>query len=268
VSVKGSDSSASGALAGQAAIVTGGGSGIGLACARTLHRDGAWVTLVGRTESKLRDAAATIGDERVQFAIADTVDEDAVAAAVALASKPTGALNIAVAAAGTGAAGPLLATELATWRSVLDTNLTGAFLLIKHAGGAMATAGGGSIVAISSIASTLTHRWMAPYSVSKHGLDMLVRVAADELGAQGIRVSSVQPGLVPTDLTVGITGSEAILGDYIEQMPLGRVGTPEEVGAMVRFLCGPESSWITGVNIPVDGGHTLRRGPDLSVAFR
>jgi NAD(P)-dependent dehydrogenase (short-subunit alcohol dehydrogenase family) len=97
---------------------------------------------------------------------------------------------------------------------------------------------------------------------------MLVRVAADELGAQGIRVSSVQPGLVPTDLTVGITGSEAILGDYLEQMPLGRVGTPDDVGALVRFLCGPESSWITGVNIPVDGGHTLRRGPDLSVAFR
>jgi NAD(P)-dependent dehydrogenase (short-subunit alcohol dehydrogenase family) len=143
MSDNGSSGNRSGTLVGQSAIITGGGSGIGLACAQALHSDGAWVTLVGRTESKLRDAAASIGDERVQVAVADTVDEDALATAVAMASEPTGALNIAVAAAGTGAAGPLLATDLATWRSVLDTNLTGAFLLIKHAGVAMVAAGGG-----------------------------------------------------------------------------------------------------------------------------
>jgi NAD(P)-dependent dehydrogenase (short-subunit alcohol dehydrogenase family) len=256
-----------GALDGMTALVTGGGSGIGLGCAAALHRDGAHVTLMGRTESKLVDGAALLSatGERVTVIIGDTTNEDDVAAAVAAAAGASGRLDIAVAAAGTGSAGPITTTDLGTWNHVMATNLTGPFLLIKHAAAAMS--GGGAIVAISSIASTLTHRYMAPYSVSKHGLDMLVRVAADELGRSGVRVNSVQPGLVPTDLTTFFTGTQPILDDYLAQMPLGRTGTTEDVGALVRFLAGPESGWITGVNVPVDGGHTLRRGPNLGIIF-
>jgi NAD(P)-dependent dehydrogenase (short-subunit alcohol dehydrogenase family) len=251
------------ALAGKAALVTGGGSGIGLACAAHLLRDGAAVTLAGRSEDKLRAAAESLGTDGVITVVCDVADEDQVRRAVEVASEAVGGLHVAVAAAGTGTGGPLLHTELSAWRSVLAVNLDGAFLTFKHAGAAIVASGGGSLVAISSIAAPLTHRLMAAYSVSKAGLEALVRNAADELGAVGVRVNAVRPGLVPTDLAAGLTASEGIVNDYLAQMPLGRLGTVDDVAALVRFLCGPESSWITGQCIGVDGGHTLRRGPDL-----
>ena len=124
--------------------------------------------------------------------------------------------------------------------------------------------GGGAIVAISSIAAPLTHRYMTPYCVSKAGVEMLVRQAADELGSVGIRVNAVRPGLVPTDISAGLMAVESLVADYVEQMPLGRLGTVGDVGHVVRFLLGSESSWITGQCIAADGGHTLRRGPNLT----
>ncbi|HEX2850449.1 MAG TPA: SDR family oxidoreductase [Acidimicrobiales bacterium] len=260
-----------GPLAGMAALVTGGGSGIGLACARWLRRDGATVTLAGRSEDRLRAAADALTNEAgagdVRTAVCDVAREDDVRRAVEAAATD-GGLHIAVAGAGTGTAGPLVATDVAQWQRVLDVNLTGAFLTIKHAGAALAASGGGAIVAISSIAAPLTHRLMTPYVVSKAGLEALVRNAADELGAAGVRVNAVRPGLVPTDLSTGLTASEAIVGDYLDQMPLRRLGTVDDIAAGVRFLAGPESSWVTGQCLGIDGGHTLRRGPDIAVAFR
>ncbi|MFM7872411.1 MAG: SDR family oxidoreductase, partial [Actinomycetota bacterium] len=131
----------------------------------------------------------------------------------------------------------------------------------------LAVNGGGSIVAISSIAGPVTHRFMTPYDVSKAGLEMLVRQTADELGCRNIRANAVRPGLVPTDATEGLMSMEAIVEDYLQQMPLGRVGTTEDVGRLVRFLLGPESSWITGTCISIDGGHHLRRGPNIEPAM-
>lgn len=258
-------------LVGMSALVTGGGSGIGLACARWLLRDGATVTIAGRSEDRLKEAADSLvaegGPGAVRWIACDVAAEDDVRRAVEVAADETG-LHMAVAAAGTGSAGPLVATDVVQWQRVLDVNLTGAFLTIKHAGAAIAAAGGGSIVAISSIAAPLTHRLMTPYVVSKAGLEALVRNAADELGASGVRVNAVRPGLVPTDLSTGLVGSEAIVGDYLEQMPIRRLGTVDDIAAGVRYLAGPESSWVTGQCLGIDGGHTLRRGPDIGVAFR
>ena len=104
---------------------------------------------------------------------------------------------------------------------------------------------------------------MGPYCVSKAGIDMLVRNTADELGADGVRVNSVLPGLVDTELAAGLFAAEPVYQDYLTCMPLGRTGTVADIAAAVRFLCGPESSWITGVNLSVDGGHHLRRGPNV-----
>ena len=172
-----------------------------------------------------------------------------------------------IANAGYGSAAPFPRTELGEWQGVIDTNLTGAFLTMRAAIPHLIEAGGGSIVAVSSIAAVETDRFMTPYCVAKAGLDMLVRQVADELGPSGIRANSVRPGLVPTDATAGMMGVPEIVDDYESQMPLGRPGTPDDVGRLVRFLAGPESAWITGEAISVDGGHHLRRGPNLDVAM-
>src|SRR5581483_9373670 len=113
------------------------------------------------------------------------------------------------------------------------------------------------------IAAPLTHRFMAPYSVSKAGVETVVRNAADELGPAGVRVNAVRPGLVPTELADPLVQDGQVRADYLAQMPLGRLGTVDDVAAGVRYLAGPESSWVTGQVLAIDGGHTLRRGPDI-----
>ncbi|MEO7427744.1 MAG: SDR family oxidoreductase [Acidimicrobiales bacterium] len=255
-------------LAGQAALITGGGSGIGLGCARHLLRDGASVTLAGRGQERLDAAVAELRAEapagaEVRAVTCDVAEEDDVVAAVEAATAITGGLQHCVASAGTGTLAPVIAMPAAEWRRVIDINLTGAFFTVKHAGEAMVRAGGGAFVGISSIAAPLTHPFMAAYCVSKVGLEALVRTAADELGRANVRVNAVRPGIVPTELAAPLEQDPAVLADYLAQMPISRTGTVDDVAALVRFLCGPESSWITGQCIGVDGGHHLRRGPDV-----
>ena len=250
-------------LENQHALITGGGSGIGLACARAFAADGARVTLVGRTEARLAEAAQTIG-ELASFIVADIADETSIESAIAAAAT-TAPLPIAVANAGTGTAAPFLDTDTGEWQRVMDTNLNGTFFTFKHAGRAIAANGGGAMCAISSIAGLRTHKLMSAYCTSKAAIDMLVRNTADELGGVNIRVNSVCPGLVETDLSSGLHETPAMREDYLSCMPVNRVGVPEDIGQAVRFLCGPEASWITGAVLPVDGGHHLRRGPNLEV---
>lgn len=254
-----------GVLSGQVALITGGGSGIGLACASHLARDGAAVVIAGRTQSKLEAAAEGLraAGAEVSTAVCDVNDEASVQAACGVAAA-LGRFTMVVANAGAGAASPLHLTSLDEWNQVLGTNLTGTFLTIKHATPHLSGNGGGSIVAISSIAAPLTHRYMTSYCVSKAAVEMLVKQAADELGVVGIRANAVRPGLVPTDISVGLTSTESIVADYLDQMPVGRLGTTDDIAASVRFLLGPESGWITGQCLSVDGGHTLRRGPNLT----
>lgn len=257
-------------LAGFSALVTGGGSGIGLACAQRLAADGASVTIVGRSEDRLRSAAEAIEagaaeGADVQTVPTDITDEASVEAAVATATALTGRLDgIVSSAGGSETIGPLTQIDVDAWRRTVDLNLTGTMLTLKHGGRVMARQGGGSIVAISSIAGAVTHRWFGAYGPSKAGLEMLCMVAADELGASGVRVNTVRPGLTRTDLVEVITAPGPVLDDYESCMPLGRAGEPDEVAALVRFLIGPEAGWITGQNVGVDGGHALRRGPDMS----
>jgi NAD(P)-dependent dehydrogenase (short-subunit alcohol dehydrogenase family) len=251
-------------LKGMSALVTGGGSGIGLACARRLAEDGAAVTICGRTEQRLEAAAADIG--QAAWIVCDVTDEGQVEAAVAAAGQHGGGrLDVVVACAGGSThMGPIAVSDSAAWRATIELNVMGTFLTIKHAAPALARQGGGSIVAISSIASPRTHRYLSAYSVGKAAIDTLVQVAADELGPSKVRVNSVRPGLVDTDMVSSITGTPAVLNDYLDQMPLGRVGTVDDIAAAVRFLAGPEATWITGQCLGVDGGHALRRGPDYT----
>jgi NAD(P)-dependent dehydrogenase (short-subunit alcohol dehydrogenase family) len=257
-------------LIGKAALVTGGGSGIGLAAARALVRDGASVTICGRTESRLEAAVVDLrGDAadgaRLGLVACDVTDEDAVARAVARTVEAFEGIDIVVAAAGGSEwMGPIVLTPLDAWRRTIDLNVTGTFLPLKHATPAMVRRGGGSFVAVSSIAAPLSHRYLAPYCVGKAGIEALVKVAADELGRSGVRVNAVRPGLVDTELVAGITAGGPVLDDYVEQTPLGRIGAPADIATAVRYLAGPESAWVTGQVLGIDGGQTLRRGPDYT----
>ena len=260
-----------GDLTGRSALVTGGGSGIGLGAAKRFAADGAHVTIAGRTEGRLTEAVAEIAavaaeGVTVQHAVCDVTVEDDVRAATAAAAAPTGSLDVLFACAGGSLhLGPIADAEVDAWKATLDLNVVGTFLSIKHATAHMTD--GGSIVAMSSIAGASTHRLMSAYCVGKAGIEMLVKVAADELGDRGIRVNAVQPGLVSTDLVGFITAGGKLLDDYLEQMPVSRVGTVEDIAAIVAFLAGPESTWITGQMIGVDGGHQLRRGPRYDLLF-
>jgi NAD(P)-dependent dehydrogenase (short-subunit alcohol dehydrogenase family) len=238
-----------------------------LGIAKRLAADGALVTICARREAVLAEAAKEIG-HGARYTLCDVTDDAQVAAAVEFAAEPLDRLDIAVAnAGGAQAAGPLALADLEGWDATMRLTVTSTLSTIRHAAPVIGKSGGGAIVCISSIAGHMTHRNLGPYCVAKAGVEMLVRNAADELGRYGIRVNGVRPGLVPTDLAAGLSNTDAVREDYLEQMPLGRLGTPEDIGEAVRFLAGPESSWVTGQLLGVDGGHSLRRGPDLDGLF-
>jgi len=267
---------AAGALVGKSALVTGGGSGIGLATAARLARDGAQVTVCGRTESKLRDATATIDHSaaahghaaNAAYVVADVTVEEQIAGAVQAAAAPSGRLDILFACAG-GAhhMGPLTEADTDGVRATVDLNLIGSYLSLKHAAVSMRQTGGGAVVLMSSGAGHFPHRWLWAYGMSKAGVEALCAYAAEELGPDGIRVNAVQPGIIDDELTAAITAGGPLLDDYLAQMPISRLGTVDDVAEAVRFLCGPESSWITGECLAIDGGQHLRRGGDYSLLF-
>jgi NAD(P)-dependent dehydrogenase (short-subunit alcohol dehydrogenase family) len=253
-----------GSLAGAAALITGGENAIGLACARRLAADGATVTICGQSEQLLKVAADTYG---LRYALADVTDEDQVAAAVADAAA-SGPLRIVIASArGSASIGPLAQLNTLGWRVTLDLIATGTMLTLKHAAQEMARAGGGSVVAISSIAATTVHRWFGAYGPANAAVDHMVALAADELGGIGIRVNGIRPGIVEAELVAGIADPGPVLDDYLACIPLARIGTPTDVAEAARFLAGPESGWITGEVLNVDGGQHLRRGPDYTPLF-
>ena len=257
------------ALDGYGTLVTGGGSGIGEGCAAALARDGASVTICGRTPERLDAAAVRLRAVAAPAAVVETIpaditDEEQVQAAVAKAARATGHLHGVVASAGGSLhMGPLVLADVDAVRATVDLNVIGTFLTLKHAAPLLAEAGTGSFVGVSSHAGLDTFRFLGAYGAAKAGLDMVVRVAADELGPARVRVNSVRPGIIDNELMAPITAGGPVLDSYLENIPLHRVGTVEDVGALVRFLIGPESSWITGQCISVDGGQSLRKGADF-----
>jgi len=251
---------------GKQALITGGGTGIGLACARAIVAGGGRVMLAARREEVLREAARGLG-ARASFVRCDVTDDASVEAAIA-ATEAQGPLTLAVNAAASGSGGALLRTPAADFARGLATELTGLYRCLRAEALAMQRAGGGSIVNVSSIAAVLTHRWMTPYCVAKAGVNMLTRCAADELGPLGIRVNAVMPSLVDTPLVAMLIGDAGVRAEYLSRIPLNRLGKPEDVGGFVAALLGDEAGWVTGQCIGVDGGHTLRQGPDLVPFFQ
>jgi NAD(P)-dependent dehydrogenase (short-subunit alcohol dehydrogenase family) len=251
-------------LSGQRAIVIGGGSGIGLGSARLLARDGAHVTLAGRTEQKLRDAAAGLASEglTVAWTTCDALVGDEVRAAVDVASDDEGRLQIAVVVPGGGSLVPVLLYGDDQFSQEVDQNVRPVYLLLKYAGQAMIRAGGGSFVAVSSTAAAFSCRYLASYSAGKAAVDQLVKVAANELGEYGIRVNSVRPGFTETPTTARSLENKPMMAEFLSGQSIARHGQVPDIAQAIRYMAGPESSWTTGQLLTVDGGHTLRAFPD------
>lgn len=245
-------------LEGKAALVTGGGTGIGKGCALALAAAGATVTICGPDIAVLDSAAEEIGGAQgssVRIIQADVTVEEQVAAAVEAATVD-GRLDIAVANAGTGFPGSILHLTADHWMVPLGVNVLGSAFTIKHAALQMKTHGGGSIITMSSVASTRNTAWMGAYGVSKAALDELTRLAAAELGQFGIRVNGIRPGWIQTDALSSIS-TEANLSRARSETPLGRLGLPEDIARAVVYFASAQSEWVTGQMLSVCGGFTL-----------
>ncbi len=256
-------------LADRTILVTGGGSGIGKGVAAAVVAAGGDVMIVGRNADKLAQAADEIrshgGAGSVRYEPADVTDEDETARAVDAAAAWHGRLHGVVhCAGGSETIGPITQVDSEAWRRTVDLNVNGSMYVLKHAAREMVRGGGGSFVGISSIAASNTHRWFGAYGVTKSAVDHLMMLAADELGPSWVRVNCIRPGLIRTDLVAPILSSPEISGDYRSCTPLPRVGEVEDIANAALFLLSDAAGWITGQVINVDGGHGLRRGPDMS----
>ncbi len=254
------------ALSGMTAFITGGSGSIGSASAKLLAADGAAVLLMGRTIATLEKAQAkilqSVPDAQVQLHVGDAGSVDDVQTGLDKAHAMRGRLDIIVPTVGGGPFRPLLMLDVETVRSTLDLTITTAFIAVRYGAPMME---GGSIVCISSNTGKMPFAYLSAYHAAKAGLEGFVRAAAEELGCAGIRVNAVRPGLTRTEASNFMYTEETYLNRYLEQTPLGKCGgEPEDVAQAVRYLAGPESSWVTGQSFAVDGGHELRRNPDMT----
>jgi 3-oxoacyl-[acyl-carrier protein] reductase len=191
--------------------------------------------------------------------VVDVTDETSVAALLAGVVDSEGRLDVVVNTAGVSTLAPVADHDAAEWRRVLDVNLTGSFLVIKHAAAHLGERG--CITSLTSLNARQPGAGLAAYCASKAGLASLTEVAALELGPRGIRVNAVAPGLVVTPLTAPAMDIAGIEDDYVENTPLGRAGTPEEVAHAVVYTT--RATWLTGATIDLNGGAHLQRYPDL-----
>ena len=251
-------------------LVTGGGSGIGKGVAAGLVAAGASVMIVGRNPDRLAGAVKEIessaaGSGSIRYEPADVTNEDEVTRAVDAATAWHGRLHGVVhCAGGSETIGPITQVDSQLWRRAVDLNVNGTMYVLKHSAREMVRGGGGSFVGISSIAASNTHRWFGAYGVSKSALDHMMQLAADELGASWVRVNSIRPGLIRTELVAPVLESPELSEDYRLCTPLPRPGEVEDVANLAMFLLSDAASYVTGQVINVDGGLMLRRGPDFS----
>ena len=247
----------------QAALITGGGGGIGSACAQRLALDGAAVLLMGRTAETLVAAQqriiAAVPEAHVDCFVGNALDETTLAAAFDATASLAKRVTIAVSVVGGGMMKPLLAFEVDEFVEQLRRNTVSAFSVIRQATPHLTAAGGGSIVCISSVAARLAYPFMTPYGSAKHAVEGLVRGAALELAPLHIRVNTVRAGLIRSDATGTHLRDNADV--IVSDRPLTRVGEPIDVAQAVRYLAGPESDWVTGQSFAVDGGTELTKAP-------
>lgn len=243
-------------LAGKIAVITGGSSGIGLATAKRFVEEGAHVVITGRRENELKEAATLI-KKNVTTVVGDVSRLEDLDRLYALVKEKHGHIDILFANAGAGTIAPLAVATEAHFDQTFDVNVKGVFFTVQKA--LPLFKDGGSIVLNSSVSNVLGLPAFTAYAASKAAVRNFARGWAKELIDRKIRVNCVSPGAIDTPAlatTTGLTAEQAeqAAAQFITQIPMGRRGTPEEIAAAVTFLASDESSYITGIDLPVDGG--------------
>lgn len=251
-------------LSGRHAVITGGGSGIGAAIADRLSALGARLTLMARSEERLRAKAQELSE--AQAVAVDITEGDAVAAAFDRARNRFGAVDILVNNAGVAEGIPFHKLDLATWRKTIDVNLTGTFLCCRAVVEDMRARKAGHIVNVASTAGLIGYAYVTAYAAAKHGVVGLTRALALELAKSGVTVNAVCPGYTETDIVkdavanimakTGRSEAEA-RAELTARNPQGRLVQPEEVASAVAWLCLPEQRSMTGQAIAVAGGEVM-----------
>lgn len=235
---------------GRVVLVTGGARGIGLACARAFVAAGDRVAITSRTGELAPEA---LGEGADVLAVAcDVTSAEQVDAAFTRIEEAWGPVEVLVSNAGANRDGLLLRMADEAFTEVVDTNLSGAYRVARRAAGPMVRARAGRMVFMSSVVGLTGSAGQANYAAAKAGLVGLARSLARELASRGITVNVVAPGPVATDMIAAL--GERRRQELTDAVPLGRIATPDEVAAAVRFLASPEAGYITGAVLPVDGG--------------
>jgi glucose 1-dehydrogenase len=248
-------------LAGRRALVTGGSSGIGAAVVLELAAHGAAVAIVhrsGRDDAVvMAEAVRAAGGEAVPVAM-DVSREDEVRRGFAEAASALGPLDLVVSNAGVQAPHLVVDMSLEEWERVIGVNLTGSFLVCREAARAMVAAGGGgTIVAVTSVHDRMPWERFSHYAASKGGAKLFVESIAKELAPHGIRVNAVAPGAIATPINEHLQGDEEARAAVEAQIPMGRMGSVDEVARAVAWLASDQASYVTGATLLVDGGLTL-----------
>jgi NAD(P)-dependent dehydrogenase (short-subunit alcohol dehydrogenase family) len=242
-------------FAGRVALVTGGGSGIGRACASRLAQEGAVVVVCDLDEASAATTVASLEGQGHLAVRTDVTSESEVDELAQQLRATVGTLHIAVNNAGrSGPRAPVADTALADWRSVMSLNLDGVFLCMRAELGLMGR--GASIVNVASVMGAVGNPYSAAYTASKHAVVGLTRAAAWEYADHGVRINAVGPGFTETPLLSAET--QARRGELEDRHALGRFAEPEEIAASVAFLASDDSSFVNGAFVPVDGGYTAR----------
>ncbi len=245
-----------GRLDGKVALITGGARGMGKSHARHFVAEGASVVIGDILDDKGQDLAAELGESRCHYVHLDVTSESDWAAATSAATDAFGTLSVLVNNAGILRNKKIADMTLAEFREVIDVNLVGEWLGVKSVIGPMTTAGGGSIINISSVEGFAGAAGLSAYSASKFGIRGITRSAAQELGKLGIRVNSVHPGGIMTTMTATAFADFAAEAGtrFLRSLPIPRFAKSAEVSPLVVYLASDESSYCTGSEFVVDGG--------------
>ena len=244
-------------LTNKTAIITGGGSGIGQACAWAFYQEGANVVLFGRREDKLKETAQELGSRAMTVSGDMTRSEDLDRLVQETLSK-FHRIDILVNNAGLFKGAPLHEISDEQYDEMMNINMRAVFQLTRRVLPVMMEQKSGNIIHISSILGIIAVPQVSVYNISKGALNQFSRSIAVEYGSYGIRSNSICPGLIETDMTADLMKDEALMQEWSKGYPIGRFGKPEDVASACLFLASDESSFITGTVLPVDGGFTAQ----------